>query len=143
MAKKDKTENAFTYLKSLVDAYEHNPDVLKRAIITNRDLVPEPIPGQPRGVTKRPLGWPLFGHPIFYTVKVKKNVDVCWHQHDEDIFRYIAEGSLEVKIGGDRKTYKFHPGDWFVIRACTEYCIKAGGNGYRALSGYQKPCAPA
>jgi hypothetical protein len=68
-------------------------------------------------------------------VKVPAKKHVRRHSHDEDVFRFVAKGSLI--INGDIKVKE---GTWFVVRANTPYEIETE-TGYTAFSGYKVgPC---
>lgn len=92
------------------------------------------IDGDDERIVKEPILWRLYQQHMFYVVTVPAGTIVKQHQHDEDLFRYIAQGSLLLN-----KTHQIAAGTWFVIRANTPYEITTD-EGYVSLAGYTSIC---
>lgn len=92
------------------------------------------IDGDDERIVKEPILWRLFQHNMFYIVSVPAGTVIKEHMHDEDLFRFIAQGSLTLN-----KKYKVTAGTWFVIRANTPYEITTD-EGYQSLAGYRSIC---
>ena len=85
-------------------------------------------------IRKEPILWRLYQHSMFYVVTVPPGMTVKKHRHDEDIFRYVASGSLVLN-----GNINIRAGTWFVIRKGVEYEIFTI-DGYVALSSYTSIC---
>jgi len=65
-----------------------------------------------------------------------KDQDIDKHQHEESIFKFIAQGNLVLN-----GKHKITSGMWFVVRTNTPYEIYTE-EGYVSLSGYTVTAAP-
>ena len=92
------------------------------------------IDGDDERIVKEPILWRLYQHNMFYIVTVPAGTVVKKHQHDEDLFRFIAQGSLILN-----NEHKIVAGTWFVIRANTPYEITTE-DGYVSFGGYTSIC---
>lgn len=147
------------YIRRIEEA-EQKAD-LDAPIITSEDLKVEADVCE--NITREQIGWRLYRHPMFYIVTVKKGTKVRQHSHEEDVFRYIIRGSLDIHVkesereGSSEICRSVSAGQWVVVRAHHSYRIEAGtGNdededkdqdddergGYVALIAYQMKCAP-
>ena len=92
------------------------------------------VDGEDEDIRKEPILWRLYEHNMFYIVTVPPGKNIDKHQHDESIFRFIAQGSL-VLNGKNKIT----SGMWFVVRANTPYEIHTE-EGYVSLAAYTSMC---
>src|SRR5712691_1191310 len=103
-------ETFSTYLARI----EKVQDQLNKPIVISTEV---PVPTLRDGdIEKVPIGWPLYRQNMFYLVKVPAKKHVKRHSHDEDVFRFIVQGSLLLN-----GSIKIDAGMWFVIRANTPY----------------------
>jgi len=92
------------------------------------------VDGDDEDIRKEPILWRLYEHNMFYVVTVPPGKKIDKHQHDESIFRFIAQGSLV--LNGE---HKITSGMWFVVKANTPYEIQTE-EGYVSLAGYTSIC---
>jgi len=92
------------------------------------------IDGDEEDILREPILWRLYEHNMFYVVTVPAGKHIKKHQHDESIFRFIAQGSL--LLNGE---YEINAGMWFVVKANTPYEIKTK-EGYVSMAGYTSNC---
>jgi Cupin domain len=123
------------YIRRIEEA-EEKAD-LTSPIITSDDLPIEPDFRD--DIEREQIGWRLYQHPMFYIVKVKGGTDVPEHSHDEDVFRYIISGSLEIRVGDVCRNIR--AGQWVVVKSNSCYSISTS-DGYVAMIAYQIACRP-
>lgn len=123
-------------LSTYIDRIERFEDQYgKRKIILSRTLDKEVlIDGDEEDIEKEPILWRLNDYNMFYIVTVPPGKHVKKHKHDEDIFRFLAQGELVIN-----KKYKVKAGEWFVIKGGTEYEI-ATKKGYITMAAYTSIC---
>ncbi len=123
-------------LSTYIDRIERFEDqFLERDIIVSTDLPNELlIDGDDEDIVKEPILWRLFTHNMFYVVTVPADKSIPTHCHEEDIFRFIAQGSLVLN-----DEYNLKAGTWFVVKANTPYQIKTE-EGYISVAGYVSRC---
>ena len=107
------------------------PRIKNKPVVLSTDVPQRPIDGR-GGIKKVPIVWPLYQHNMFYIVTFPANTHIPRHRHDEDVFRYVIEGSLIVRAG--KKSYEVDEGMWVVVRANTYYSIAARGNPQPAVA---------
>jgi quercetin dioxygenase-like cupin family protein len=115
------------------------PLIKNKHVVVSTDVPQRPIRGR-EGIKKVPIVWPLYQHNMFYIVTFPPATRIPKHRHDEDVFRYVIEGSLIVTA--ENKTYEVDEGMWIVVRANTEYSIAARSNPQAcvALVAYTNGC---
>lgn len=130
---KEVEEKFSTYLdriERLEEQFASDPIILSTSLKAKELL----IDGDDERIVKEPILWRLYQHNMFYIVTVPAGTVVKKHKHDEDIFRFIAQGSLVLN-----KVHKITAGTWFVIRANTTYEITTD-EGYVSFGGYTSIC---
>ena len=92
------------------------------------------IDGDDERISKEPILWRLYQHNMFYIVNVPAGTVVKKHSHQEDLFRFIAKGSLLLN-----NEFVINSGEWFVIKAGTPYEITTK-EGYTSFAAYTSIC---
>ena len=155
----DFTDQLSDYIRRIEEV--ETPEILAKPIITSDDLeicLPKKLRCH-NGVNREQIGWRLYRHPMYYIVSVDAGAIVPFHSHEEDVFRYIISGSLDIQVKESEKerspkiSRTVHAGQWFVVRANRPYRIEAGTgkgghkekkkkkpHGYVALVAYQMKC---
>ena len=95
------------------------------------------VSGDDEDTRKEPVLYRLYGHYMFYVVTVPPGKRIRRHQHDETIFRFIAQGGLS--LNSNDENYDVRAGTWFVVKANTPYEIRTD-EGYLALAAYTSTC---
>jgi quercetin dioxygenase-like cupin family protein len=116
-----KQEMLSTYIARIEKIWPH---IKNKPVVLSTDVPQRPIDGK-GGIKKVPILWPLYRHHMFYIVTFPTKARFGRHRHDEDVFRYVIEGSLTVTA--DKKSYQVGQGMWIVVRANTYYSIAVGG----------------
>src|SRR2546423_1661086 len=116
MAKRSKTRRHTSAKEELFSQYVARIEtsllhLKEKRVILSTDIRTRPLGGG-RGIKKLPIVWPLYQHNMFYIVTIPEGTRVRRHKHDEDVFRYIIEGSLIVTA--ENKRYEIREGMWFV-----------------------------
>jgi quercetin dioxygenase-like cupin family protein len=138
----DEPETWATY-KANVDAALTASGVANKPIVLSTEIT-IPTLTDSQGVDRTPIAWPLYenGHKMFYVTRVKPGTHIKPHSHNEDVFRHIVSGSLDIIV--NNHTYTVTQGMWFLIKAGTPYEVYADKtNGYIALAGYRFMCETA
>ena len=125
-------EKLSTYIARIEKVWPH---IKNKPVVLSTDVHQRPIEGR-KGTKKLPIVWPLYQHLMFYIVTFPPKVSFGRQRHDEDVFRYVIEGSLIVTAG--KKSYKVDEGMWIVVRANTYYSIAVRGT--VVLTAYQNAC---
>lgn len=129
-----KEELLSTYIARIEKALKK---VKHKHVILSTDVHATPI-GRRRN--KWPILWPLFEHNMFYITTLRAGTHVRTHQHDENVFRYVIEGEIDITVG--RKTYRVKKGMWVAVRAHTNYSLRTRSNPIHAkiFAAYQYTC---
>ncbi|MEA1029374.1 hypothetical protein T3A99_12430 [Pseudomonas sp. N-137] len=108
----------------------------KESIIISTELKSKEflIDGDDERIVKEPILWRLYQHNMFYVMTVPAGTVIKKHKHDEDLFRFVAQGSLVF----NKKT-NIVAGTWFVVKANTPYEITTK-EGYVSIAGYTSNC---
>ena len=114
-------------LSSYIARIEKVRDQMEKPIVLSTDVTMPTL--KDGGIEKVPIAWPFYGSMV-YNVKVPPETHVGQHSHDDDIFRYVARGSLTIN-----DSIQVNEGMWFVIRANTSYKIDTN-SGYECISWY-------
>jgi hypothetical protein len=129
---KELQEKLSTYIDR-IERFEEQSG--KKKIILSRKLDKELLlDGDEEDIEKEPILWRLNDYNMFYIVTVPPGKHVKKHKHDEDIFRFLAQGELTIN-----KKHKVKAGEWFVIKGGTEYEITTK-KGYVTLAAYTSIC---
>ena len=131
--RKQRSKNTLEMLSDHIRRIERfSENVADLKVIVSSDFT-KPLLKEDLGIQKVPISWPLYKYNMFFVVSVPARTVVPSHVHDEDVFRYVLEGTL--KLNGR----KIKAGEWFVVRAGTTYRIFTD-TGYKAISGYTSIC---
>ncbi|PYI77247.1 MAG: hypothetical protein DMF04_06770 [Verrucomicrobia bacterium] len=126
------TEYLSTYIARIEEALER---LEEQSVITSND-VPEIWLGS-GDVKRRPILWRLYEHTMFYITTLAPGTIVETHQHNENVFRYVIDGAIVVRVEG-KPPYRVSQGMWIAVRANTYYSLEARGT--TLLSAYQYQC---
>lgn len=123
-----------TYIAHIERALKKVED---KDVILSTDL-PEERFG--RRKNKLRILWPLYEHSMFYITTLKNGTRVRTHQHDENVFRYVIHGEIDIIVKS--KTYTVKKGMWVAVRAHTNYSLVARTNpkDTKIFSAYQYQC---
>jgi len=116
---------------------EKSLEGIDKPIILSTDVrIPTLKGGDDNSIKMVPIAWPLHENEgsMFYIVTVPARKHTARHSHEEDIFRFVAKGSLVLN-----GSIQINEGMWFVIRANTPYAIETE-SGYTTLMRYQFLC---
>ena len=129
-----KDELLSTYIARIEKALKRTKH---KHVILSTDVRARPI-GHRRN--KLPILWPLYEHSMFYITTLKPGTHVQTHQHDENVFRYVIEGEIDLIV--KRKTYTVKKGMWVAVRAHTNYSLRTRSNPTQAkiFAAYQYTC---
>lgn len=139
MAKENRRSNEVELLSKYIARIEKALEKVKhKRVILSTDL-PQHRLGH-GDVRRLPILWPLYEHSMFYITTLAVGTRVPRHRHNENVFRYVIEGSIEVDAG--ERAYYVSKGMWIVVRANTSYSLKTASNPHGAiiLSAYQNQC---
>ena len=125
-------ERLSTYLDRIERLEEQflDKDIVVSSSLRNEVL----LDGDDDEIQKEPILWRLHQYNMFYIVRVPKGTTIQRHQHDEAVFRFVAEGSLVLN-----NEHKITSGMWFVVKADTPYEVRTE-EGYVAIAAYKLKC---
>lgn len=129
---KELQEKLSTYIER-IERFENQFG--EKKIILSRQLDKEILlDGDEEDIEKEPILWRLNNYNMFYIVTVPPGKHVKKHKHDEDVFRFLAQGELTIN-----NEHKVQAGEWFVIKGGTDYEIITE-KGYVTLAAYTSIC---
>jgi len=130
MAEEELLSTYIAHIEKALKKVEH------QQVILSTDL-PEERFGRRRN--KLRILWPLYEHSMFYITTLKDGTRVRSHQHDENVFRYVIHGEIDIIVKS--KTYTVKKGMWVAVRAHTKYSLVARSNPHvKLFSAYQYTC---
>lgn len=130
MSDKEIKETLSTYIARIEGA--ETP--FENGLLLSRNVgMPVLLDGVDNKVVKTPVAWPLMGYNMFYVVDVPPDTTIPPHSHDEDLFRVLISGDLNIN-GVDIQI-----GEWFVVKSGSPYSIRTEG-GYKSISAYRSIC---
>ena len=130
MAKDELLSTYIAHIEKALKKVEH------KHVILSTD-VPEERIGRRRNKVR--ILWPLYEHSMFYITTLKDGTRVRPHQHDENVFRYVIHGEIDIIVG--RTKYTVKKGIWVAVRARTNYSLVARSNPHcKLFVAYQYMC---
>jgi quercetin dioxygenase-like cupin family protein len=130
---KEVEEKFSTYLDRIerLEGQFHSDSIILSTSLNTKEFL---IDGDDERIVKEPILWRLYQHNMFYIVTVPAGTVIQKHKHGENVFRFIAQGSLTLN-----KKITIVAGTWFVVRANTPYQITTE-EGYVSLTAYTSIC---
>ena len=134
MAEKRREENLIEMLSQHIRRIERFDDATADQDIILSKEHRTSVLKEDMGIRKMPITWPLYRYNMFYIVTVPPETTVPTHEHSEDVFRLVIDGSLILN-----SKHTVEKGEWFVVKSGVKYKVKTT-TGYTALSAYTSIC---